>query len=51
LLPLDGREQVVRLEVFRVVMADTLFLHLLEFLRDSEVSMSGYNGCRGSRDA
>ena len=45
LLPLDSRKQIVRLEVFGVVMADTLFLHLLKFLRRSEVSMSGDNGC------
>lgn len=50
LLSLDGGEQVMRLEVFRVVMADTLFLHLLEFLRDNEVSMSGYDGCQGSSE-
>lgn len=36
LLPLNGREEVVSLEVLGVIMADTLLLHLLEFLQQGQ---------------
>ena len=33
LLSLDGRQEIMSLQIFRIVRAHALFLHLLEFLK------------------